>query len=71
MKIIANNFEPKEVFRIVREWTDLTQEQFSREAGKKSRAWARNIESGRNRYYFDDLLKIARKNGFTITIEKK
>ena len=29
MKIIANEYEPKEVFKILREWTELTQEELN------------------------------------------
>ena len=61
MKLVVNEYEPKDVFRIAREWTNLTQEELGKSMGKKGRAWAKNIESGRSRYFFEDLLKIAKK----------
>lgn len=35
MKLTANQYESKEIFRIVREWTNLTQEQIGEQNGKK------------------------------------
>ena len=54
MKLIANDYEPKETFKIIREWTNLTQEQLGIEMGKKGRTWAKEIENGKNRFYFQD-----------------
>lgn len=71
MKLIANKYEPKEIFRIVREWTENTQEELGKEMGKKGRAWAKNIESGKSRFYFSDFLELAKKYNIIITIEKK
>lgn len=71
MKLDANKYEPKEIFRIIREWTNLTQEEIGKVMGKKGRAWAKNIESGKCRYYFSDFLELAKKYDITITIEKK
>lgn len=71
MKIIANDYEPKDIFRFIREWLELTQEEIGIEMGKKGRAWAKFIENGNNRYYFSDLLELCKKNNIRITIEKK
>ncbi len=71
MKLTANQYESKEIFRIVREWTNLTQEQIGEQNGKKGRAWAKNIEGGKSRFYFEDFLKLCKKNGIIITLEKK
>lgn len=70
MKLNANQYEPKDIFKILREWTGLTQEELGTELGKKGRAWAKGIESGKNRYYFSDLLELAKKHNITITFEK-
>ena len=70
MKFTANDYEPKEVFRILREWTNLTQEELGKLMNKKGRAWAKNIESGRSRYYFEDILAIAKKHKIKIIFEK-
>ncbi len=71
MRLVANEYEPKDVFRIAREWTNLTQAELGKSMGKKGRAWAKNIESGRSRYFFEDLLKIAKKNNIKIILEKE
>ncbi len=71
MKIIATDYEAKETFKIIREWTGLTQEQLGLEMNKKGRAWAKFIENGKNRYYFSDLLKIAKNHGLQIIIQSE
>ncbi len=71
MKLNARKYEAKEIFKIIREWTGLTQEELSNELNHKGRSWAKGIESGRNRYYFDDLLNIAKKHDINIIFEKK
>jgi len=70
MKLIANDYEPKETFKIIREWTNLTQEQLGIEMGKKGRTWAKEIENGKNRFYFQDFLEIAKKHNIKIILTK-
>ena len=71
MKLIANNYEPSEIFKIIREWTNLTQEELGKEMGKKGRSWAKEIENGKNRFYFSDFLEIAKKHDIKIVITKE
>ncbi len=71
MKLIANEYEPKDVFKILREWTELTQEQIGLAMGKKGRSWAKFIENGKSRFYFDDVMKMCKKYGITMILEKK
>jgi len=71
MKLIANEYEPKEVFKIAREWTELTQEELGKSMGKKGRDWAKFIENGKSRFYFNDFFEMCKKYGITITLEKK
>ncbi|MFA5603465.1 MAG: helix-turn-helix transcriptional regulator [Bacilli bacterium] len=71
MKIIANNFEVKEIMKIIREWTELSQEDFAKSIGRKSRDGISSIEQGRAKVYLNELLKIAKKHNLIITIEKK
>ena len=71
MKLIANDYEPKETFKIIREWTNLTQEELGIEMGKKGRSWAKEIENGKNRFYFSDFLEIAKKHNIKIIITKE
>ncbi len=69
MKIIANEYETKEIMKIIREWTGLTQRDFGKSLNR-SRDSINNIENGRNKVYFDTLMEIAKKYDLKITIEK-
>lgn len=71
MKLNANQYEPNEVFKIIREWTGLTQEQLAKELNRKSRHGIKNIEIGQSRFYYETLLEICKKHNITITFEKK
>lgn len=70
MKIIANNYKPNEIIKIIREWTELTQKEFG-ETINRSRDSINNLENGRNKYYFATLMEIAKEHNLIITIEKK
>lgn len=71
MKIIANNYKPNEVFKIIREWTELTQSELAKELGYKNYHTIKQIERGINSFTFQNLMKIAKKHNLIITIEKK
>lgn len=43
MKINANKYEANEIMKIIREWTNLSQEKFAKEIGR-SRNGINNIE---------------------------
>lgn len=70
MKLIASKYEASEVMRIVREWTNLSQEKFAKELGR-SRNGINNIEHNRNRIYLNDFLDICKKFDINVTLEKK
>ena len=70
MKFIANNYEPKEVIKIIREWTELTQEEFAKTIDR-SKDTVQSYELGRNKITLDKLMEIAKKHNLIITIEKK
>lgn len=70
MKLEANNYTPEEIIKIIREWCELTQKQFSEEVDIKE-STIRNYEQGRRNYTFKTLMKISKECGITITIEKK
>lgn len=70
LRIIANKYEANEVMKIIREWTNLSQEKFAKELGR-SRNGINNIEHNRNRIYLNDFLDICEKFNITITLEKK
>lgn len=69
MKLIANDYEPKYIFKIIREWTLLTQEELAQELNK-SKSGLKKYENGENRYFFETILQICNKHNITITFEK-
>ena len=71
MKIVVNNYENNEVFKIIREWTGMTQSELAKELGRKSRDGITKIETGQNDFYFSTLMKILKKHNMIMTIEKK
>lgn len=70
MKIIANKYTEKDVIRFLREGTTLSQNEFAKTVGL-SEITVQSYERGVRNYTFKTLMKIARKHGYTITIEKK
>ncbi|MCI8568339.1 MAG: helix-turn-helix transcriptional regulator [Bacilli bacterium] len=70
MKIIANNYKPKEIIKIIREWTELTQEKFGKSIGR-SKNTVQSYELGRNKMTLDKFMEIAKEHNLVITIEKK
>lgn len=70
MKIIANNYEAKDVIKILRECSEKKQPEFGEGIGLSGMT-IQGYERGTRRYTFETLIKIANKYGFTITIEKK
>lgn len=70
MKIVANKYNEAEVIKILREWSLKKQDEFGSDFGL-SRMTIQGYERGIRRYIFETLMKIARKYGYTVTIEKK
>lgn len=70
MEFKANSYNANEILKFIRQSTGKTQEQFSKEI-EKSKNWVKNNEQGINRYFFEDLLKIANKYNIDIIIKKK
>ena len=70
LKILANEYEPKIVMKMIREWTEKTQTEFGNDLGF-SKMTIQGYERGLRSYTFDTLVKIANAYGLTITIEKR
>lgn len=70
MKIVANDYKEKEVIKILREWTGKKQPDFGKNIGLSGMT-VQGYERGTRRYTFETLMKIAKKYGYTVTIEKK
>ena len=70
MKLIANDYEPKDIIRIIREWTNLKQSDFGATINRSKRT-VQDYEAGITNYNVSMLLDIAKKNDIIITLEKK
>lgn len=69
MRFIANNYNANEIFRIIREWTGLKQEEFAKTINRSTRS-VQDYEAGTTKYSMNMLLDIAKKHKIKITIEK-
>ena len=70
MKIIANDCEPKEIIRVIREWSELTQKEFGKTIHRSEKG-IQAFELGTRNYDMRTLIQIAKVHGLKITIEKK
>mgnify|MGYP004504787929 FL=1 len=70
MKIIANNYKPNEIIKIIREWSEKTQQEFAENLGKNKNT-IQSWELGRNKMTLNTLMEIAKKENLIITIERK
>ena len=70
MKLIANNYSNKDIMKIMREWSEKTQAEFGEEIGLSGMT-IQGYERGIRRYTFETFMKIAKKHGYIVTIEKK
>ena len=70
MRLNAKEYKPNELFKILRQNLDLTQEELAKEI-KVSKSSIGKYEYGTVNYTFETLLKIAKKYNLTITIEHK
>lgn len=70
MKINALDYDSKELFKIIREWSELTQEKFAKKVNV-SKGTVQNYEQGKRNYTFKTLIEICKKNNINIILEKK
>ena len=70
MEIKVNNYRPNEILKFIRQNSNMTQEELARKVGK-SKNWVKNNEQGLNRYFFEDLIKIATICNVNIIIKDK
>ena len=71
MKIIANKYTPGETIKIIRQWSELSQDDFGKKIGYKGRSAISKIEGDITTITFNKLMEIAKKENLVITIEKK
>ena len=70
MKIIANEYSPNDIIRIIREWTELTQKEFGKSIHRSEKG-IQAFELGTRNYDMKTLIQIANTPGLKITIEKE
>ena len=70
MKLVANDYEAKDILRIIREWLDLTQADFGKNIDRCERT-IQEYEAGRTKYSMNMVLDLAKKHGIKITFEKQ
>lgn len=70
MKFIANDYLPKDIFKIIRESTNLTQPEFGKTINRSERS-VRSLETGERQLSVQTLLEIAKAHNIKIIIEKE
>ena len=70
MQMKANDYETKEIARIIREWTELTQKEFA-DTLHKSKRTIESWEYGDTTMNLETFLKIAKKHNIEIILRKK
>ncbi len=70
MEIKANNYKSNEILKFIRQNANITQATLAEKLGK-SKNWVKNNEQGLNRYFFEDLIKIANICNVEIIIREK
>lgn len=70
MYLKANDYQPKEIYKFIRQAANKTHEQIAKEMGK-SLDWSKSNELGRSNYKFKDLLELCNKNNIEILFIEK
>ncbi len=70
MQIKANDYKPKEIIKIIREWTELTQNDFAKSISR-SRKTIEGYEYGTINVSLATFLKICKAHGIEVTVRKK
>ena len=70
MKFQATDYTPEDICRILREWVNMTQDEFGKTINRSGRS-VRMLESGESHLTVETLLNIARTHGIKITVEKE
>lgn len=67
MQLIASKYKQKEIIKIIREWTELTQEEFAKSINLSKKA-IESYEYGKNNVSLALLLEICEKYNIEIII---
>lgn len=69
IQFIANDYEPKDIFKILRNWTGLSQQEFADELCKGYRT-IQAYEGGEIQYTLELLLRIAKQHNIELILKK-
>ncbi len=70
MEIKATKYKGKDILKFIRENSNMTQKEFAKTINK-TRDWQASNETGRSRYFIDDLIEIAKVHNLEIIIKDK
>lgn len=70
MEINATKYKGKDILKFIRENSNMTQKEFANTINK-TRDWQASNETGRSRYFIDDLIEIAKVHNLEIIIKDK
>lgn len=70
MQLKANDYSPKDIARIIREWTELSQKEFA-DTLQKSKRTVEAWEYGETTMNFKTFLKIAKLHDIEVILRKK
>ena len=70
MQLKANDYKPKEIVKIIREWTELTQKEFA-DSIHRSRKTIEAYEYGKVNVSLATFLKICKTHDIEIIVRKK
>lgn len=70
MQLKASEYKPKEISKIIREWTELTQKDFAKSLNKSKRT-IESWEYGTTTMSLKTFLEITNKYGIDVIIRKK
>jgi len=70
MKVIANDYNEKDIMKFLREGTELNQKEFGKSINVSGMT-VQGYERGVRNFTFKTFMKIAKKHGYVVTIEKK
>lgn len=69
-KINANNYKPEKIVKFIREWTELTQDDFAKSIHRKGKTVS-DYEHGRIKFSYELFLRMCKKHNIDIILYKK
>lgn len=69
MKLELNDYESEDIVRIMREWTGKTQKEFAKSIDYREGSISK-METAKRNVYLHTFIKMAKKNGISVYMEK-